>query len=121
MNKSQLILTLFVFAISSTIMAQIHQKKNLNELHQNTDAVHTHMMFPATGGKVISLSIRQNSQLKEHTTPIPALLVCVEGEVVFQDEKGNSVTLKPSDYVNIEPDVKHWVNGIKDSHLLLIK
>lgn len=121
MNTLQLILSLFVLTISSTIMAQTHQKKNLNELHQNMDAVHTHMMFPATGGKVISLSIPQNMQLKEHTTPIPALLVCIEGEVVFEDEKGNSVTLKPGDYVNIEPDIKHWVNGIKNSQLLLIK
>ncbi len=121
MNILQLIITLFVLKISLTIMAQTHQKKNLNELHQNTDAVHTLMMFQATGGKVISLSIPQNTQLKEHTTPIPALLVCVEGEVVFEDEKGNSVTLKPGNYVNIEPNIKHWVNGVKNSQLLLIK
>lgn len=121
MNILQLTFSLFIFLISSTIMAQTHQKKNLHELHQNIDAVHTHIMFPATEGKVISLSIPQKTQLKEHTTPIPALLICVEGEVVFEDEEKNSITLKPGDYVNIEPDIKHRVNGIKDSQLLLFK
>jgi hypothetical protein len=30
-------------------------------------------------------------------------------------------TLKSSDYVNIEPMVKHWIEGTIESHLILIK
>ena len=42
-------------------------------------------------------------------------------KVVFEDEKGQSITLKSGDYVKIEPNVKHWVNAKTDSNLLLIK
>lgn len=94
---------------------------NLKELHPETKGVQTNMMFSAKEGKVISLQILKGNQLKEHTTPIPALLVCVNGEVVFEDEKGISTALLSGDYVKIEPNIKHRVNAKIDSNLLLIK
>lgn len=94
---------------------------NLKELHPETKGVQTNMMFPAKEGKVISLQILKDNQLKEHLSMVPALLVCVKGEVVFEDEKGGSITLLSGDYVNIQPNVKHWVNAKIDSNLLLIK
>jgi quercetin dioxygenase-like cupin family protein len=42
-------------------------------------------------------------------------------KAVFENETGLKETLKSGDYVNIEPMVKHWVKGIKESQLLLIK
>lgn len=94
---------------------------NLKELHPETKGVQTNMMFPAKDGKVISLQILKDNQLEEHTTPIPALLVCVNGEVVFEDEKGILTILLSGDYVKIEPNIKHRVNAKIDSNLLLIK
>ncbi|MFZ1306611.1 MAG: hypothetical protein WAT20_09140 [Ferruginibacter sp.] len=52
---------------------------------------------------------------------MPALLVCVTGEVVFENEKGIKENLLPGDYVHIEPMIQHSVKGIEDSQLLLIK
>lgn len=96
-------------------------KMNLRELHKDSIGVQTNMMFPATEGKVISLQILKGSQLKEHITKVPALLICVVGNAVYSDEKGVKATLLSGDFVKIEPNVKHWVDGIEGSNLLLIK
>ena len=94
---------------------------NLKELHKDSIGVQANMMFPATDGKVISLQILKGSQLKEHITKVPALLICVKGNVVYLDEKGIKANLFSGDFVKIEPNLKHWVDGIEDSNLLLIK
>lgn len=94
---------------------------NLKDLHKDTLGVQTNMMFPAKEGKVISLQILKDSQLKEHTTNVPALLICVTGNAIYEDEKGTKASLYSGDFVKIEPNVKHWVNGIENSNLLLIK
>lgn len=118
--KNSFLLLCLLFGFSE-IFAQNHTKMNLKQLHTETKGVQTNMMFPAKDGKVISLQILKDNQLKEHTTPVPALLVCVSGKVVFEDEKGQSISLKSGDYIKIEPNVKHWVNAKTDSNLLLIK
>ena len=100
---------------------QKNNKMNLNELHKDTIGVQTNMMFPAADGKVISLQILKGSQLKEHITKVPALLICVKGNTSYEDEKGIKANLFSGDFVKIEPNVKHWVDGIEDSNLLLIK
>ena len=94
---------------------------NLKELHTDSKGIQTNMMFPATEGKVISLQILKDSKLEEHVTKVPALLVCVSGNAVYEDEKGIKAVLFSGDFVKIEPNVKHWVNGIESTNLLLIK
>lgn len=94
---------------------------NLKNLHTEDKAVQTNVLFKAEEGKVISLQIAAGGQLKEHITKVPALLACISGDGVFQDEKGNSIELKSGDYVNIEANVKHWVDANQDSNFLVIK
>jgi quercetin dioxygenase-like cupin family protein len=96
-------------------------KMNLKELHKDSIGVQTNMLFPAADGKVIALQILKGSQLKEHITKVPALLICVKGNAVYEDERGIKANLFSGDFVKIEPNVKHWVDGIEDSNLLLIK
>ena len=50
-----------------------------------------------------AIQILQGGKLKEHITKTPALLICMEGEVIFENEKGIKTTLFTGDYVNIEP------------------
>ena len=45
----------------------------------------------------------------------------MEGNAVFENEKGIKETLLVGDFVAIEPMVKHWVEGILESQLILIK
>ena len=72
-------------------------------------------------GEVRGKRIKKNKQLKEHLTPIPALLVCIAGKAEFNNVKEERQTLLPGDYVHIEPNVMHWVDGLEDSQLILVK
>jgi quercetin dioxygenase-like cupin family protein len=94
---------------------------NLTELFTDGKPVQAKKLFSTTEGNVNSLRILAGNQLKEHITKVPALLVCVTGEVVFNNEKGVVSPLKSGDYMNIEPMVKHWIDAQQDSYLLLIK
>ena len=93
---------------------------NLKNLHPENKAVQTSILFEPKE-KVISLQIAKGEQLKEHITKVPALLVCVSGNAVFDNEKGEKTELQSGDYVLIEENVKHWVNAFEDSNFLLIK
>jgi quercetin dioxygenase-like cupin family protein len=94
---------------------------NLKNLHTENKPVQTQLIFSADEGKVISLQIAAGGQLKEHITKVPALLVCISGDAIFQDEKGKSIELKSGDYVNIEANVKHWVDAKEESNFILVK
>ena len=94
---------------------------NLTQLFTDDKPVQATKLFATTDGTVSALRILAGSQLKEHITKVPALLVCVNGEAIFNNEKGDVIPLLPGDYVNIEPMVKHWVDGIRDSQFLLVK
>ena len=94
---------------------------NIKDLHTKLKPVSAIPHFKAEEGNVTAIQILNNQLLNEHTTKIPALLVCVTGEVVFENEKGIKEILLPGDYVHIGPMIKHSVKGIEDSQLLLIK
>lgn len=94
---------------------------NIKDLHTKLKPVSAIPHFKAAEGNVTAIQILNNQLLKEHITKAPALLVCVTGEVFFENEEGTKEILLPGDYVNIEPMIKHSVKGIADSQLLLIK
>ncbi|MBL7825310.1 MAG: hypothetical protein JNJ57_01675 [Saprospiraceae bacterium] len=94
---------------------------NIKEVHTDTKEVSAKPLFQSVEGTVTSLQILENGELKAHTTKVPALLVCVSGEVVFENEKGNKQILLNGDFVEIQPLVAHWILGVKNSHLLLFK
>ncbi len=93
---------------------------NIKNNHQTEKPVSATQLFKGEG-VATALQILQNQQLKEHTTKVPALLICIVGEVVFENEKGIKETLQCGDYINIEPMVRHWVIGNVDSQLVLLK
>ena len=94
---------------------------NIKELHSQDKPVSAISLFKSDQGNATAIQILQGEKLKEHITKIPALLVCVDGKVVFENEKGIKETLTPGHYINIEPMVTHWVEGIELSQLVLIK
>ena len=94
---------------------------NIKDLHTQEKPVSATSLYKSELGNATAIKILQGVKLKEHVTKIPALLICMEGEVVFENEKGIKETLMPGDYVNIEPMVKHWVEGTMESQLILIK
>lgn len=94
---------------------------NIKELHSQEKPVSATSIFKGEFGNATAIQIIQGGKLKEHITQAPALLICVEGEVIFENENGIRVTLFPGDYINIEPMLKHWVEGTVKSQLLLVK
>ncbi|MBS1648060.1 MAG: hypothetical protein JST67_12035 [Bacteroidetes bacterium] len=94
---------------------------NIKELHTQEKPVSAISLFKSELGNATAIKILKGEKLKEHITKTPALLICMEGEVIFENEKGIKQTLKSGDYVNIEPMIKHWVDGIFESQLILIK
>jgi quercetin dioxygenase-like cupin family protein len=93
---------------------------NLKDSFADNKLLQTKKIFTSSEG-VVSIQIKTGGQLKEHLTTVPAFLVCVIGEIVFENVKGAKEVLFSGDYVNIEPNVKHWIVAEKDSNLLLIK
>jgi quercetin dioxygenase-like cupin family protein len=93
---------------------------NLKDNHIENKPLQTKKIFTAVEG-VISIQLIAGGKLKEHITLVPAMLIAVSGEVVFENEKGVKEILLPGDYISIEAKVKHWVTASKDSSLLLIK
>lgn len=94
---------------------------NLANLHSSDKPVQTQVLFEPTENKIIALQIAKNEQLKEHVTKVPALLVCVSGDVTFSYENGEKINLKSGDFIKIPIDVKHWVDAHELSNFLLIK
>lgn len=94
---------------------------NIINAHDSTKTVSAPLIFKGSKGETRALQIKKDGLLKEHITETDAFLICISGEVVYEDEKKNTCNLKPGDFVRIQPHVKHWVKGIEDSQLLLIK
>jgi quercetin dioxygenase-like cupin family protein len=132
MKIVKLYLTVFVLFIGSkelkaqniTNKSNIIKMENFNQLdslHVNTKSLSVKILFEGKEGVTRSLQINKDGILAEHITKTEAILICVSGKVIYEDEKSTKHTLKSGDFYKIEPNVKHWVKGVENSQLLLIK
>ena len=94
---------------------------NVKSIHTEEKPVSAKKIFSTTEGNVTALQITASNVLKEHITTVPALLICINGNAVFKNENGVTENLLSGDMVNIESNVKHWVEAIIDTQLILIK
>ena len=94
---------------------------NIKELHTQEKAVSATILFKSELGNATAIQIMQGEKLKEHITKTPALLICIEGEVSFENENGIKKILRSGDFLKIEAMVKHWIEGISKSQLVLSK
>lgn len=94
---------------------------NIKELFTEEKLVAAKSLFTGEVGSATAIQLKENGILKEHVTKTPALLVCISGKIVYQDETGGKVELQQGDYISITPNVKHWLEGRKSSLLLLVK
>lgn len=82
--------------------------------------VQTNVLRQVEEGKVIALQIDKGKTLKKHVSKVPAILVCISGKAVFNEEN-RKVKLRKGTYVLIEPNVEHEVTASKKSNFILIK
>ena len=94
---------------------------NIRSFHTENKPLQTKVVFSASEGKAIAIQLMADAELKEHVTKVPAFLLCISGEVVFENETGYTESLRTGDCINIEPNIKHRLVAKADSHLLLIK
>lgn len=116
-----LILSVKGFTQSINNESSMKQAQSISQLHKSETPVSAQVLFKGIEGVTRALQINKSGLLKEHVTETEAMLICVSGEVKYEDEKKNSYILKQGEYIKIQPKVKHWVTGIENSQLLLIK
>ncbi|MEZ4888720.1 MAG: hypothetical protein R3E32_28600 [Chitinophagales bacterium] len=94
---------------------------NIKALHTINKEVSAKPLFKGEIGSATVIQLQENGILKEHITKTPALLLCIVGKVIYQDETEKIIELAGGDYVNIQPNIKHWLKGQSNSHLILLK
>ncbi len=94
---------------------------NVKDVHIEDKPVSAIALFRGGQGGATAIRIMHGQMLKEHVTQVPAFLLCIEGNALFENENGIRETLMPGDFISIEPMIKHWVNGVTDVQLILFK
>ncbi len=94
---------------------------NIRDKHSREKPVSTTLFFEGQEGKTTAMQLLKDQELKSHISKVPALLICIAGETVFENEKGFKTILQNGDFVDIEPNVRHWLVSHTDSQLLLLK
>lgn len=94
---------------------------NIEELHNTEKEVSALPLFKGEVGTTVAIQLQRNGQLKEHITKTPALLICISGFVIYEDENDLEVNLASGDYIHIKPNVKHWLSAGVRSQLILCK
>ena len=59
----------------------------LDSLHDNNKSLSVQVLFKGTEGVTRSLQINKDGILAEHITKTDAILICISGEVIYEDEK----------------------------------
>jgi len=94
---------------------------NVRELHDASKLLSFKTLSKNECGTVSSIQLLEDGLLDKHITKVPATLICIKGKVIYEDEKGTEETLTAGDFVLIEPNVVHWVKGLKRSALVLFR
>jgi quercetin dioxygenase-like cupin family protein len=90
-------------------------------LHSQDKEVSAINLFKGELGTTTAIQILKDGKLKEHITKTPALLLCIVGKVQYEDETGALIELSSGDYINIIPNMKHWLVASELSQLVLLK
>lgn len=76
-------------------------------------------VFKAEGVRVIHLTFAVGQSLKEHRTPMPAMLHVVSGRIIF-DADGHRDELLPGAAVYMSGGAPHAVTALAESRLLIV-
>jgi quercetin dioxygenase-like cupin family protein len=70
---------------------------NLKTYHTEDKPLQTKVIFNTQEGNIISIQMKKDALLKEHITKVPAMLICIDGEVIFENENKVKETLHQGD------------------------
>ena len=83
--------------------------------------VSAHSLFKGVEGSATAIQIIKGEQLKEHIAKTEAFLICINRSAGFENEKEQIHSLNSGDCVLIKPMIKHWVDGVETSQMVLLK
>ena len=70
--------------------------------------------------KMMAIGLKKGAVLKEHKTAVPATLIVIEGDILY-NEAERSVPLKKDNDFEIPVNVLHGLLALEDSICLLIQ
>lgn len=79
-------------------------------------------LFKAQNGRLTAIRLRKGEIIKEHKSPVPAMLLVLEGAVLYE-QPGEKIThpLGALEYTDIPPDTIHQVTAETDAYCILIQ
>lgn len=79
-------------------------------------------LFKAQNGRLTAIRLRKDEVIKEHKSPVPAMLLVLEGAVRYEEPgTGVSRRLGALEYTEIPPDIIHQVLSEMDAYCILIQ
>ncbi len=79
-------------------------------------------LFKAQNGRLTAIHLLKGEVIKEHKSPVPAMLLVVEGVVVYKQlVDGVEHRLGASVYTEIPPDTTHQVTAEMDAYCILVQ
>ncbi len=79
-------------------------------------------LFKAQNGRLTAIRLRKGEVIKEHKSPVPAMLLVLEGVVVYE-QPGDAVLhrLSALEYTDIPAEKVHQVVAETDAYCILIQ
>lgn len=79
-------------------------------------------LFKAQNGRLTAIRLLKDEVIKEHKSPVPAMLLVLEGLVVYKElVDGVEHRLAATEYTEIPPDIMHQVTAETDAYCILIQ
>lgn len=79
-------------------------------------------LFKSQNGRLTAIRLRKGEIIKAHKSPVPAMLLVLEGEVVYeQPGDGLSQRIGALEYTAIPPETIHQVEATMDAYCILIQ
>ncbi len=94
-------------------------KEIIKALDSSNDPVYK-MLWKGETTHTLAIGFKKDMLLKKHKSDIPARIVVIKGEVVYNSDNG-STTLGLYDEYEIPVKEFHWVEANEDSMMLVIK
>lgn len=94
-------------------------KEIIQNLESSKDPVYK-MLWKGENSHTLAIGFKMGMQLKKHKSDIPARIVVIKGEVIYNSDEG-AVTLGVYDEFQIPVKEYHWIDANEDSLMLVMK
>ena len=95
--------------------------KTSNQIaEQKFDKLQVQKLVKTEALEILSISLEKGSTFPEHTSPVDAQLIVLEGDIVFHINE-NSYQLKSQQNFNFPKATPHFVRANENSKFLIIR